>query len=82
MTKKEFEAILLAAGWAVSREQTFYRTWMYPGTRMITDVWNEDRCPPTASLVYWLKANENNLAAIPRDMLLPKEIADVLKHCC
>ena len=82
MTKKEFEAILLKAGWAVHRETTSYRTWIYPGPRIITDAWNEDSCQSTKDLSFWLEANENNLANIPRDLLLPKEIADVLKHCC
>ena len=82
MTKKEFEKILLAAGWAVRREMDAYRTWIHPSTLTRTDVWNEDRCQSTDGLSYWLEANDNNLANIPRDLLLPKEIADVLKHCC
>ena len=79
MTRAEFEKILLAAGWVAYREMEAYRTWIYPGSRTITDVWNEG----LYSDPKWGRdANDSNFAKIPPDMLLPKEVADVLKHCC
>ena len=82
MTQAEVEKILLAAGWVVYREKATYRTWIYPGSRTITDAWDESLWKLSGQVAWALKANANNLAAIPRDMLLPKEVADVLKHCC
>jgi hypothetical protein len=79
MTQKEVEKILLKAGWVVYREMAAYRTWIYPGTRTITDVWNESLWADTS---WGCDANKANFAQISPDMLLPKEIADVLKHCC
>ena len=79
MTRAEFEKILRAAGWVVYREQSSYRTWIYPGTRRLTDVWDDTVWDDQE---WGRKANANNLAHVPRDMLLPKEVADVLKHCC
>lgn len=79
MTQAAFEKILRASGWVIYREASAYRTWIYPGSRTITDAWNEGLWPDSK---WGLEANDRNFAQIPRDMLLPKEVADVLKHCC
>lgn len=79
MTQKEAEEILLAAGWVVYREVSAYRTWIYPGSRTLTDAWDESHWDDPK---WALQSNKGNLSKIPREMLLPKEVADVLKHCC
>jgi hypothetical protein len=84
VTQKEAEEILSAAGWVIYRELSAYRTWIYPGTRILTDAWDESvlELANHAWANRSNEANKRNLAGILPDMLLPKEIADVLKHCC
>ena len=80
MTQKEAEEILLAAGWVVHLEMSSFRTWTYLNGRHGVDIWKDD-CVEYFAQEWRATVNKANFAKIPPELLYPKEIANVLRHC-
>jgi hypothetical protein len=76
MTQKEAEEILVAAGWRLVSWQQMTRKWVVDrdGSLYVVNVWK-------GSTGFSSRENGMNMAAVPQELLLPKEIADVLRHC-
>ena len=80
MTQKEAEEILLKAGWVIYREQWSLRIWTSPNGGYGVDIWKDDAVEDHASS-WRRRENKKNFDLIPPDSLIPKEVADVLRHC-
>ena len=80
MTQKEAEEILRAAGWVIQRELLSFSTWVCPNA--LSGVTGVDIWKDMAHERLWrAEANKANFARIPSDLLIPKVIADVMRHC-
>jgi hypothetical protein len=80
MTQKEAEEILVAAGWVIYREQWSLRNWTSPNGRYGVDIWKDDAVEDHARS-WRQRENKINFDLIPSEVLIPKVIADVLRHC-
>jgi len=80
MTQKEAEEILVAAGWVVYREMFSLREWVSPNGIDGVDIWKDDAADDY-TMLWRREKNAINFSKIPSDLLLPKEVSDVLRHC-
>ena len=76
MTQKEAEDILSAAGWRIYSQQSMTNKWIVTrgGTAYEVDIWR-------GSVGFSSSQNKVSMGSLPPELLLPKEIADVLRHC-